>query len=231
MNTLRTFVIMAIAFIAFLGTPTRAGGGLDLSNLEFSDDIIQLIREHIPDDLDTLLSSWSPEVYPQDFKVCLYHSSSADSTPSALIMYMTDGSTTAALQLYRRVGQNWHFLSQTRDVRASQPSWFSLRDLDCDGSNEVLIQGAVGMGGFQYTDIFAIVGDSLERMTNRLCGVELEGRTIEFKQTTQPCGWELEVTQDGPQKFEVGEVRTYRLDAASKTFKLVSDQKVPQQQK
>jgi hypothetical protein len=222
------FFALTIAVFQLIPTISSADESkLDLSHLKFPSEILKLIKENIPADLDSILFvDIDPEVYNLNFSVLQYRRSDQDSTERSLLIYMTDGATTASLQLFRKTDSIWRFLSQNRAVRECQPMAFELMDVNCDGRNEILIRGAVGMGGFEYVDILSIVGDSLEIVSDKICGIELEGRTIDFKKVGSPCGWELVVTQDGPKKFEVGQKRTYRLDPVTKTFKLVSDVKV-----
>jgi hypothetical protein len=225
---LRETIITLSAIVVLISSARAIGGDLNVSYLEFSPEIRELIRQHVPDDLRAdLIANLNPEVYSSFFKVSEYRRTATDSSSGILLVYLTNGEGLATLQMYHRTSGHWTFVSENRKVREGYPASIGYSDVNCDGVNEILLTGLVGAGGNTHVDVLGIRGDSLQSLTAALVGTDLFGRSVSFKKTGD-CEWELEVTEDGPDKFVGGERKLYRLDQSSKTYKLVSDEKVQQ---
>jgi hypothetical protein len=206
------------------GNSTR----LDLSEIGCSAEIVDLVRTYIPPAIENELvtSDLAPAAFNSQIAAVFFPTCASDTSRNAAVVYYSGGLRNHAIQYFRRDSTHWQLVAETDSVIGE--AWLSVgaSDVDCDGLNEIILSASEGADGARSIQILKIAGGKLLVITPQGEGQYLVGSYAIIKEPEQGCAKNVEVWLDSPVKYTPDRKRVYKLDAASKTYKMVEEVKL-----
>ncbi len=208
--------------------PDSAHRTLDLTQMHYSDALKAAIQKYIPRDIrDSLLTTSAPDLYGGAIRLYSFPKNAREPNDSALlILYITGWSNQPSLQYLLPAPEGWRLVNQIRDLACEGLSNMEFHDVDCDGSNEIFLESAVGARGNSALNILGLRGDTLALLDGELLAGAIFARDIEVRKLAE-CNWEIVVgIEDRSFNRQIGSTETYRFDHESHKFKKVESKKV-----
>ena len=223
-----TRTIFTVAILIGLRTLVSAGGqaDLDFSQLGVDRDRLALIEQYLPPDIKkSLLRS---QVSPTGLRTLISWTSFVSTTTEApqdkFAIYYSSGTGLGRVVILRRTGDLWTQEFASSLVPGGGWAMLEVRDVDCDGENDIIVSSTSATGNESL-----IVLRQRQSIWQPLLSPQATpffGRVIELVDRDGDCRLEIEVTTDGPVKYQLELKSIFRLDPLSKTYRLIDEAKL-----
>jgi len=224
--------IMLIFCLALSVRVTAGGnGGVDYSQLRYERTINSAIKVFAPKEFEDYCMRWelTPDMVAAQIVASYYRKSPQDTLDNVLLVYYASSRKGFLRVLKAQVGQNnWIMESQTDSVFAE--AWPLIRcvDIDCDGANEIILEGFAGANSIRTFGIVKMTDDGVLKILTRFdSGNVIRGRYIDIDSTNNVCPRLIKAQIDGPVKYQPDSVRTYQFDVARQSYEYESVKALP----
>ena len=213
---LRAAVLTIVATLTCLASPkAQVRYELDLSHADMEPGLKTAINQNVPQLLaKDFMDGTAPEVVGSFIHILPYQRFAGDTSSHLLFVYFGGEVEGSTLQMIRKDGDSYHFLTQDSTIIGGMLARLKLFDVDCDGINEVLVS-RVGTAGWDKVDVIKIEGLTMRNMSQAWFGGIVRGGFVKFERdTAKGCNTKIEYDIFGSRRFEAIYHKVFRFDPA-----------------
>jgi hypothetical protein len=222
--TIKTAVLVTLGFALVC----CSSEGFDFSRGKFDTLEVHLLRRFVPISFQNSLDSngYLPKYVGWFVTITRFVETPSDTADSRFLIFCVDSRANGLLRLIGPEEGDWRILAETDSVVGETYLGADFKDLDCDGKNEIVLSYSTGAAGFLGLQVVKFESGLFHVITPIGSSEYITGRTIDLVKSDSDCGWEIQVTQDGPAKYEPDTLQIYRLDPATRSFRMISSEKI-----
>jgi hypothetical protein len=200
------------------------GKCLDFSRLPYDSSEIALIKQYLPDEFEHSLESLKigPKLLEMYIGTRYFYKNQKDSTPSAFLLYYTDGISKGLLIALSVDDEKPKLIAQTDKVNGHSDMTVAMIDIDCDKSNEILASTYTDMNNYQAIDIIRLIDGKFHFLSPTDDNNRFIGRLFDINDIDGDCVKETMVILDGPTGNQFGARKLYRYNSETQKYELES---------